>query len=38
MAERAKRPADAALDLGGNRRLTSIERHDGVAILQQFVV
>jgi hypothetical protein len=38
MAERAKRPANAALNLGGNRRLAPVEGHDGVGVIQQFAV
>src|SRR6478672_1996996 len=35
MSKRAKRPANAALDLGSHRRLTPIERHDGVQVLRE---
>ena len=35
MSKRAKRPANAALDLGSHRRLSPIERHDGVQVLRE---
>jgi hypothetical protein len=38
MAEHAKRPADAALNLGGNRLLAPVEGHDGVGVIKQFAV
>src|SRR6476660_7840177 len=38
MSKRAKRPANAALGLGSHRRLTPIERHDGVQVLRKIDV
>jgi hypothetical protein len=38
MPERAQRPANAALDLCGNRRLAPVEGHDGIGVFQQFSV
>jgi hypothetical protein len=35
MSKRAKRSTDAALDLGSHRRLTPVERHDGVQVLRE---